>query len=403
MEGAHSHDIRTWYRTRHERYLDILRQMVNMNSWTRNPDGIARLSALTAENFFKAGFSSEVIPHPAPEMGSHLLMERNPEGDVSIALISHLDTVYSPEEEQKNSFSWKKEGNRIFGPGTADIKGGTLVALMAMEGLARWFPDLHEKLHVQVFLNSAEEENSDHFGDLLNERLSPLCSAVLVCEAGRMIDGSHALVTSRKGRRHIRLRSRGKSAHSGQAHDQGENAIIRLARILPGLAELTDYELGRTVNTGLIQGGEGLNRVPLEARAEVEIRARKMKDMEEVDNYLTQQVEAFPEGNVSYDHIRSLAPWEKNRGTNDLFKSFRKAADIQGISLVEESRGGLSDGNLIWQRIPTIDGIGPVGFNAHCSGGGGEEQEFILEDSLQEKAQLTLFFLETWFSGKNQG
>ena len=32
-----------------------------------------------------------------------------------------------------------------------------------------------------------------------------------------------------------------------------------------------------------------------------------------------------------------------------------------------EERGGLSDGNLIWDAVPTLDGLGPWGDNDHCS------------------------------------
>ncbi len=394
--------ITDWFRSHHERYLDILRQMVNINSWTKNRSGIAHLSRLTSELFSDRGFSSEYIPHPDPEIGSHLLLERNPGGKESVAFISHLDTVYSPEEEEENSFVWEKSGDRILGPGTADIKGGTLVALMVQEGLERWFRELNDNLHVQIFFNAAEEENSDHFGDLLKERLPSHCRAVLVCEAGGFIDGCHTLVTSRKGRRHIRLRSLGKSAHAGQNHGKGENAIIRLARILPEMEGLSDYDLGLTVNVGLIQGGEALNRVPGEAIADVEIRAHNMKDMERVEAYLSRKRETSPRGLLEYEHLRSLSPWEENRGSRDLFESYRKVAEDMRISLMEESRGGLSDGNLTWRYTPTIDGIGPLGFNAHCSGSDGEEREYILEDSLEEKSILTLFFLKEWFAGMNR-
>ena len=42
----------------------------------------------------------------------------------SIALVSHLDTVFPPEEEARNGFHWQPDGDRIYGPGTHDIKGG---------------------------------------------------------------------------------------------------------------------------------------------------------------------------------------------------------------------------------------------------------------------------------------
>lgn len=55
-------------------------------------------------------------------------MEKNGGGEHGVMFISHLDTVYPPEEEARMDFSWRVDGDRIYGPSVIDIKGGTALA-----------------------------------------------------------------------------------------------------------------------------------------------------------------------------------------------------------------------------------------------------------------------------------
>src|SRR5439155_26724447 len=89
--------------------LEILRQMVGINSFTSNPEGVARLARFTAECFAPLGFTAEHVPSTNPEFGAHLVMTRCGKSSRNIALVSHLDTVFPPEEEARNNFRWYPE------------------------------------------------------------------------------------------------------------------------------------------------------------------------------------------------------------------------------------------------------------------------------------------------------
>ena len=96
-----------------------------------------------------------------PMHGDHLILRRfgdNNRPIGTIAFVSHLDTVYPPDEEQRNDFRWRQNGDLIYGPGTVDIKGGTLVICMVLEAIMRGAPDLFERMNWYVLLNAAEEE-----------------------------------------------------------------------------------------------------------------------------------------------------------------------------------------------------------------------------------------------------
>src|SRR5579862_5797079 len=110
--------IRSFLESKLPDALELLRQMVSINSYTINKEGVNHLAHFTADAFAPLGFSAEFISAQNPEFGNHLVLTRKGKSDRNIAMISHLDTVFSPEEEQRNNFHWQPEGDRLFGPGT---------------------------------------------------------------------------------------------------------------------------------------------------------------------------------------------------------------------------------------------------------------------------------------------
>ena len=79
--------------------LDFLREMVGINSFTANREGVNRLGRFTVEAFTPLGFTAESVPSVNPNYGDHLVLTRRGHSPKSIAMVSHLDTVFSPEEE----------------------------------------------------------------------------------------------------------------------------------------------------------------------------------------------------------------------------------------------------------------------------------------------------------------
>ena len=88
---------------------------------------------------------------------------------------------------------------------------------------------------------------------------------------------------------------------------------------------------------------------------------------------------------------RKTQPWPRNEQTDHLFEVWRETAAELGYDTIPEYRGGLSDGNHFWHAVPTTDGMGPSGKNAHCSEqseDGTKEQEYVSVSSFVPKATL---------------
>jgi glutamate carboxypeptidase len=390
--------------------------MVGLNSFTSNAFGVNQLSSYIMASYAHLGFSATLLPSRNPQFGNHLYLHRCAETSSStkpapaIAMISHLDTVFSPEEEAKNNFHFRIEGKRAYGPGAVDIKGGSVMMLMILDTLHRFAPRVFENTEWFLAYNASEEVLSNDFGEFLLARLPASTCACLVFEGGTPIDNQQpglvqssnktafSLVTERKGRAVIHVKVEGKSAHAGNYHANGANAIVQLAHTIQDLAALTDYQKQVTVNVGTIKGGSVINRVPHEAEASLELRAFSPEIFQEtIDKILALEKVVHIRSRDGYACKVSLQikertePWPENTATNHLFSIWKQKADEIGIELISEARGGLSDGNFLWDKFPTLDGLGPVGANAHCSEqteDGSKEQEYVELDTFITKTTL---------------
>lgn len=379
--------------------LEMLRQMVGINSFTANRDGVNRLGRFTAECFAPLGFAAEFVPSTNLEFGNHLVLTRPGRSAKSIAMVSHLDTVFSPEEETKSNFHWQPEGDRIFGPGTQDIKGGTVMMWLVLTALRTHAPDVFEDITWKLLLNSSEERFSPDFGDVCRSRLNGGTLAALVFEAEGRLGQENLMVVARKGRASWRVTVTGRGAHAGGKHSQGANAVVQLGHLLPRIAALTDYSHDLTFNVGTVCGGTVLNRVPHEAVAEGEFRAFTPEAYTHGKNSLLAlagpgEVRSPVDGfrcEAKVEIVTETRPWPRNSATDRLYEFWKQAGDELKIPVNLQERGGLSDGNLIWDVVPTLDGLGPWGDNDHCSersADGSKLPEFVEVSAFVPKAQV---------------
>jgi glutamate carboxypeptidase len=388
-------------------YLTTLKEWVSTNSFSLNPEGIDKLARLTAHSFEKIGFTSTIVPTKREGRGDHLALTNFHDGaTLNIAFISHLDTVFSPEEETKENFRWSEEGDKIFGPGVLDIKGGTMCALMILDALAHVAPDLFSKVNWTVLLNSQEEVlPSDDFPDIINQYISPeRTDYCFTFECGGMTENGSSLVVSRKGFAVFDIEVSGRSSHSGVLHKAGASALRQLAFIIDTLEAMTNHERGLTVNVGMAGGGSSRNRVPQQAWCKAEMRTQDKSDHEECirkikaleNQVVVRSLQDNYPCSVSVNMWGTVEPWKPGPATYDLLSFWQKAGNELGHVITEEFRGGLSDANRLPAGIASLDGLGPLGANDHCSersDDGTKVPEFIYRDSLLQRAEISTLAL----------
>ena len=379
--------------------VQFLKDLVSINSFTVNADGVNANAQRVIEQFAPLNFQVRQEQCGLSGTGNHLILDSG--GDApAIALISHLDTVFSPQEEEQNNFHWKEEGDLVYGPGTIDIKGGTAMIWLMLDALAAQDPELFRQTRWIVLFNAAEEKLPLEFGELCLRVLPENTKACLVFEAdNEKREKDFGLVDSRKGRGLFEVNVIGRNAHAGGYHRNGANAIHQLALVVDRLEKLTDLDHETTVNVGKISGGSVPNTVPAQASAVLEMRAfdevyyRKTKEA-----ILAMggpgEIKSVNGGHACQIEIRQLSenpPWPQNPGTIHLAEIWQQAAASCGHQLISKPRGGLSDGNALWNKFPTVDGLGPRGANPHCSTSsedGSQEAEYVDLTSFVPKALI---------------
>lgn len=387
-------------------------RMVGINSFSANKEGVNELGRFTAECFAPLGFTAEYIPSTNPSRGNHLVLTKPGASPRSIALISHLDTVFPPEEEIRNDFKWLIEGDRIYGPGTNDIKGGTIVMWLVVNALERCEPELFRDLTWRLLWNATEEEISPDFGAVCRARFDGNTLAALVFESEGRLGEEHLMVVARKGRGEWRVKVKGRGAHAGSTFRHGANAIVQLGRVVEQIAHLDDGSNSLTFNVARVAGGSALNRIPHEAIAEGEFRAFTPEVYAKGKAALLAlagegSVRSGVDGfacNVEIEVTGDSRPWPRNDETDRLAKIWKETGAELGVRVNAEERGGLSDGNLIWDAVPTLDGLGPWGENAHCSersSDGSKVPEWVELSGIAPKAVLnTLAIIRLAQSGR---
>jgi len=379
--------------------VDHLRALVAINSFTGNREGVVECGRYREEQLFAPlGFECERIASDVATHGDHVFLERP--GPTPIILVGHLDTVYPREQEIADDFAWRESGGRIHGPGVADIKGGIVVIWMALLALRDEAPSLFENHGFRIFLNASEEGGCADFPRLARERISDDARAALVFEPGMELEeGATSIVIARKGCGRFRMDVSGREAHSGNDHRKGASAIRELARRVEQIESLTDYERDITLTVGTIEGGTAVNCVPARATCQIDLRIWTPDDYRRGREQLFAMngegsVSSADDGNatrVTVTELPGYPPWPDNPESRRLSDRIVEAGASLGQPIVATQRRGGSDGAHLYDLVPTVDGLGPVGRNTHCSTNDpatGREQESIDRDSLDARARL---------------
>ena len=379
--------------------LEHLRALVAINSFTNYREGVLECGRYCEERMFAPlGFSTERIQPDVPTHGDHLFFERA--GPTPIILVAHLDTVYPREQELADDFAWREEDGRVFGPGTADIKGGIVAIWLALRLLRDESPALFEANGFKVFLNASEEGGCADFPVLARERVPADARAALVYEAGMEHEEGTTFVQARKGCGRFRMDVTGREAHSGNDHRKGANAIRELARRVEQIESLTDYERDITFTVGTVAGGTAVNCVPSHATCQIDLRIWTPEDYAWGREQLMAlngegSVVSADDGartHVSVAEMPGYPPWPQNPESQSLSDLVVETGAALGQPLVPTQRRGGSDAAHLYDVVPTVDGLGPVGRNSHCSTNDpatGREQESIDRISLEMRARLS--------------
>ena len=342
-------------------FLDDLRILVDIDSGTYTPGGVAAVADQLQPRFEALGAAVERVPGEA--LGPQLVARFKGSGAGRVLLIGHMDTVFPEGEVARRPFAVRD--GQAFGPGVLDMKSGLLVGLYALRLLREAAETPFEEL---TFICNSDEEIGSPESRALIRREAERADAALVLEPTSDVE---RLTVARKGVGMYQLMVTGLSAHAGVEPKKGHSAIVELAHKVLAVTALNGQQAGLTLNVGVVHGGERPNVVPDAAEAHIDIRVTSPEQIEWVEGELRRVAEECSVAGTTCVLRGSFAhrPFQQSERSRALFALARDEAAALGLTLRGEPTGGGSDGNTTAALgVPTLDGLGPAGGQAHNPG-----------------------------------
>ena len=366
--------------------LDLLKEIVNIDSGTGDIEGGAKVEAVLAARLTQLGAEVRSEPAEAPGLPDNLVAVFHGTGKGRILIIAHVDTVFGPGTVAGRPFSIDKE--RAHGPGVGDEKAGVVNAFTALKILH----DMGFKNFSTItFLLDDSEERGSLGSTKLIKRLAREHDVEFNMEPG---DPPDALTVWRKGSASIHIQVKGRATHAGMAPQDGRNAAVELIHQLNALQGAFPISgAGITVNLTVLRSGERNNIIPDLAEATLNVRYRKT---EEFDTVLA-RVEAgartiqVPDTTVTISHDPAFPPLTENAQIDALAARARAIYAEIGKTVELSGNGGASESALAMSEgTPALDGLGLVGGDFHT------DHEWIDLNSLTPRLYLfTRLLMET--------
>lgn len=340
-----------------EPFLATLEALVTRESPTSSKPLCDALADFLQRELRSDGWS--VTRHARSVVGDILEARMTGAGGPSTLMLTHYDTVWP--EGTLAQMPWKRDGDKVYGPGALDMKAGIANVMTAVRmAQAMRIPLVGDV----TLLATSDEETGSHHSQELIEKLAKDHDRVLVLEPGRE-DG--ALKTGRKGTGSFHVRFRGRSAHAGNNPADGASALRELAHFLLYVEDNADEVAGTTINLTVAKGGIAANVIAEEAVAFVDMRVLKASEAERVERAVHGYTPRDTRVSVSIDGGLNRPPMELTAANEQLFGEAQRVLDGLGIKADGAVVGGGSDGNFTSALgIPTLDGLGSVGAGPHA-------------------------------------
>lgn len=351
-----------------------LEQLVGVSSPSGDVSGAEQVLALCAR-LLPQGAAVQRPRSSTPGSAPDLIGTVSGSGARRVMLLGHVDTVIGHDSHRP----LQRRGDRLYGTGTADMKGGVVLALGVARALAR---DPESFAELAVLLVTDEEWRIAPFLHAGREGRFSGYDACLCFEAGeRTPDGEEGVIVRRKAAGTLKVTATGRASHSGSAPDHGRNALLALAATARAVAEMHDPagpERLSAVPT-VIRSGEAFNVVPASGELLFDLRARRLEAFERVLARVASELDG-----VALDaRMQRLWPgMDSEAATAGLIAG---ASQRLGRKIAAVARGGASDASHFADAIAlTVDGLGPRGGGAHTP------EEFVRSESLRQRAEVAL-------------
>ncbi len=371
--------------------IETLQKLVLIESGSANIAGISRVADLAQVRLDALGAKTERIP----STNSKRVMVKGVltgKGRLKAMLIAHMDTVY-PDGILATQ-PYKLEGNRLYGPGIADDKGGIAVILHSLAVLQSqgW----NDFATLTVLFNPDEEIGSAGSGALI-QSLAAEHDVVLSYEptAAKSVAKVEGVLLAAAGTATATMEVKGKAAHAGAAPDEGRNALIELSHQMLATEGIAKGIAGAQLNWTYAQGGLVRNQIPESAVATADVRLLKPDAADKLKAALiakTQESHRVPDTHVHIQLDVGRPPYvagERGMALAQRARTIYGELDGRALFFHPVTGGGTDAGFASGSgKAAVLESLGLAGWGFHA------RDEYIEIDSIVPRLYLTARLLQ---------
>lgn len=366
-----------------EKFLKILGDVVQLESPTYGRKEIKNKCGQYIKSLFQSlNFDIEIIDKG--DTGFHISGKLG-EGKEKILLVGHYDTVFP--EGSLETMPFYRKGNKAYGPGIFDMKGGIIEFYMALKALSHL--NLLPDKEINIFFNADEESGSMTSKDLIIEKAKE-AKACLVTEPGLVPLGS--VKALRYGRAIYKITAHGVAGHAGNHPENASNPFIELSNQLLKINQFNDYEAGLTFTPVSFHGGEqgATAFIPETAYMILDIRFKEWPLYDKVKAVINHLEPVLDKMTLDITGEVEKPPIEKNAGNTAVLQRACEIAKELDFEIIPENCGGGSDGNFTASAgCGTLDGLGLNGEFLH------NPREYIIIDTIPKRTALVAELIRT--------
>ena len=366
--------------------VETLKSLVMIETGSADVEGLAKIATLLDDRLKALGFKTERRKSAVGAGADTVIGTLAGTGTKKLMMQGHMDTVY--ERGILQTQPYKLDGNKLYGPGIADDKGGIAVILHALKilGDAGW----KDYATLTVLFNPDEEVGSRGSGEII-ATLGEQQDYVLSYEptAAKAVVKTESLLLGAAGTATATLEVKGRAAHAGAAPELGRNAILEIAHQMLQTRDLPKDIPGVTLNWTNVVSNKATNQIPELAVATGDVRITVPGAEEKLNAALQAKVasgQLIPDTQTSVKLVigrPAFLAGPRGRALGERAQAIYKELDRE-LALAPMT-GGATDAGFAGRsgKPVVLESFGLAGFGFHA------RDEYIELDSIVPRLYLT--------------
>jgi glutamate carboxypeptidase len=362
--------------------LKTLERLVNIESGSKQFDGLSAIGNLLHNELQAMGGQVSRVKSAVGTGTDNIVGKFVGKGKTKILMMAHMDTVYDKGILERAPF--KIDGDKAYGPGIADAKGGIAVILHAIKLIKARGADNYGS--ITVLFNPDEETGSNGSSALITS-LAKDADYVLSYEPNVVPNEMVVLATS--GAVAVNVTVTGKAAHAGASPELGVNALTEAADFILRTQDIDDKANNLRFNWTIANSGGTRNVIPEKAEILADFRYATPDQVEKVTARLKELATKpkFAGSKIDVQTTIGRPAFVAGAGGQALIDKAKAIYAELGLTMLTLPRtgGGTDAAYAGLNGTPVLEGLGIPGANYHSN-----SAEYISISSIPRRLYLSV-------------